>query len=113
MTNVPTDSSTGGSLCRNTVRDCGQKQRCSYLKHDGEEDDHNRRGHKKVFGFDVFTVQQHHQCKRHRPSQATVRHHHLVDLIQRDEPETVQNPGLTDHTWSTEVNKGQDDIHIW
>lgn len=78
----------------------GKQGQCSgsYLEHDGEEHHHNRRGDKVILGFDMLSVQQHHQSERHRPSQATVRHHHLVDLVQWNETETVQNPGLTNHT---------------
>lgn len=86
-----------------------EKRRCcSYLEHDSEEDDHNCRGDKVILGFDLLAVQQHHQSECHRPSQAAVRHHHLVNLVQWDEAEAVQNPGLTNHTWSTEVTKCQD-----
>lgn len=44
----------------------------SYLEHDSEEDDHDGRGDEVILGFDLLSVQQHHQSERHRPSQAAV-----------------------------------------
>lgn len=94
------DSGPGGLLDPHKLYHEKKQGQCSgsYLEHDGEEHHHNRRGDKVILGFDMLSVQQHHQSERHRPSQATVRHHHLVDLVQWNETETVQNPGLTNHT---------------
>lgn len=86
----------GACLC-----ECVRENVLSYLEHDSEENHNDRRGNKVVLGFDLLAIQQHHQGECHCPPQATVRHHHLIDLIQRDKAKTVQDPSLPDDTCST------------
>lgn len=71
----------------------------SYLEHDSEKDHNDGRGNKVVLGFDLLSIQENHQGKCHCPPQAPVRHHHLINLIQRDEAKAVQDPGLPNDTW--------------
>lgn len=72
----------------------------SHLHNDCEEDHHNSGGHKVVFGRDLSPVQENDESEGHSPSQAPVGHHHLIDLVQRDQPELIQHPRLQDYAYS-------------
>lgn len=61
----------------------------TYLEHDSEENHDDCCGNKVVLSFDLFSIQQHNQGECYCPPQTTIRHHHLIDLVQRDKAKAV------------------------
>ena len=66
----------------------------AHLKHYCEENHNYSCCDKVVFALHMVFIQKHHQGESNCTSQATVRHHHLVDLVQRNQSEPVQEPCL-------------------